>query len=125
MAKDLHAEDNALVERVRFAELFDVWSPILTEKQRGICEMLLKDDLSTTELAESLNVTRQGVHDLIRRTKAHLESLESLMHLKLLNDHADAIAEQVAKFKDELPQKFIAFYERASEELRRARCLNR
>ena len=35
------------------------------------CEMILMQDLSLSEAAEALGVSRQGVHDLITRARAY------------------------------------------------------
>ena len=100
-------DDLLLEQRVRFCELFDTYAPLLTEKQRATCEMMLRDDLSVSELADELGVTRQGVHDLIRRTRSHLEKIERDLGLKRLQEHRDAVAQIIEQHRHALPKNFL------------------
>ncbi|MDR1138153.1 MAG: DNA-binding protein [Synergistaceae bacterium] len=85
--------DDILLERVRFGELFDVYSRILTEKQREACELLLGDDLSVAELGEELRMSRQGAYDLARRSLERLEEIErALGLLELLKAHRSLVS---------------------------------
>ena len=47
--------------------LFDFYGELLTEHQRSIYEDALYNDLSLGEIAGERGISRQGVHDLIRR----------------------------------------------------------
>lgn len=108
-------DDLLLEQRVRFCELFDLYAPLLTEKQRGTCEVMLREDLSVSELAEELGVTRQGAHDLIRRTRGHLEKIEADLGLKRLLDGLDAVADVLEKYGDALPRDFLDAVARADK----------
>ena len=75
------SELNSLQQRIRDGLLLDAYSSLLTEKQRLACEMTLLQDLSLSEAAESLGVSRQGVHDLVTRSNKTLEEYEEKLHL--------------------------------------------
>lgn len=46
--------------------LYDFYGELLTEHQRNVYEDVILNDLSYTEVAEEQNISRQGVHDLIK-----------------------------------------------------------
>lgn len=61
--------------------LFDLYGELLTEHQRAVYGQLVNDDMSLSELAEQYGISRQGVHDLIRRCDKILEGYEDKLHL--------------------------------------------
>lgn len=61
--------------------LFDFYGELLTEHQRSVYEDALYNDLSLGEIAQSRGISRQGVHDLIRRCDRILQDYESKLHL--------------------------------------------
>ena len=70
-------EDRERLERrMRFNALYDLYSPLLTERQRDVYEMLHFSDLAPAEVAKSLGITRQAVHILVRRTMDRLDAIE-------------------------------------------------
>lgn len=61
--------------------LFDFYGELLTEHQRRVYEDAVHQDMSLGEIAEELGISRQGVHDLIRRCDRILQGYESKLHL--------------------------------------------
>lgn len=61
--------------------LFDFYGELLTEHQKKIYEDVVFGDLSYTEVAEKKNISRQSVHDLIKRCNRILEGYEAKLHL--------------------------------------------
>lgn len=68
-------------EILRCALLFDFYGELLTEHQKEIYEEYVLDDLSLSEVAQAHNISRQGVHDLIKRCDRTLEEYENKLHL--------------------------------------------
>ena len=66
---------------VRQGMLYDLYGELLTEHQREIFGDLVNNDMSLSEIAESYGISRQGVHDVIRRCDKQLEAYESKLHL--------------------------------------------
>ncbi len=56
--------------------LFDYYGDLLTDRQRMCFDLRHNQDLSLAEIAEELNVSRQGVHDNLSRAEALLRNME-------------------------------------------------
>ena len=61
--------------------LYDFYGEVLTEHQKEIYEQFIVDDLSLSEIAKDAGISRQGVHDLIKRCNKILEEYEEKLHL--------------------------------------------
>ncbi len=61
--------------------LYDFYGELLTEHQRRVYEDAVFGDLSPSEIAKEQGISRQGVHDLIRRCDRILEDYEAKLHL--------------------------------------------
>ena len=56
--------------------LYDFYGELLTKRQQQIYESVVLEDYSLSEVAEELNISRQGVHDMVRRCDRALEGYE-------------------------------------------------
>lgn len=61
--------------------LLDFYGELLTEKQRTCFSMHYNEDLSLSEIADILKISRQGVHDLIARAESSLTEAEERLGL--------------------------------------------
>lgn len=61
--------------------LYDFYGELLTEHQRQVYEARVFDNLSLGEIAEDFGISRQGVHDLVRRCDKILQDYEEKLHL--------------------------------------------
>ena len=61
--------------------LYDFYGELLTEHQRQVYEDVVLNDFSLSEVAENRGISRQGVHDMIRRCNRSLEEYEHKLHL--------------------------------------------
>lgn len=61
--------------------LFDFYGNLLTEKQQKFIELYYGDDLSLGEIAEQFGVTRQAVHDTLKRAEQTLANYEDKLGL--------------------------------------------
>lgn len=61
--------------------LFDFYGELLTEHQRSVYEDAVYRDMSLGEIAEERGISRQGVHDLIKRCDRILQEYERKLHL--------------------------------------------
>ena len=56
--------------------LFDHYGDLLSERQRLCLDLKYNQDMSHSEIAEELGVSRQGVYENILRAEAHLHKME-------------------------------------------------
>jgi len=56
--------------------LLDFYGELLTEKQHSCYDLHINEDLSLSEIAEQLGISRQGVWDNIRRAEETLKGIE-------------------------------------------------
>ena len=56
--------------------LFDYYGELLTPRQRMCFDMRYNQDMSLGEIAEELQVSRQGVYDNLSRAEALLQNME-------------------------------------------------
>ena len=61
--------------------LYDYYGELLTEKQRQLFDLYYNQDYSLSEIARDAGISRQGVHDMIRRCNKSLEDYEAKLHL--------------------------------------------
>lgn len=73
-----------VMQMERFVEqalLYDFYGELLTENQKNVYEDVVLNDYSLSEVAEEKGISRQGVHDLIKRTNKALAEYEEKLHL--------------------------------------------
>lgn len=75
------AEVTAMDKILEQALLYDFYGELLTPHQKEVYEQFILDDLSLGEIAQSEGISRQGVHDLVRRCQRALEGYEEKLHL--------------------------------------------
>ena len=64
------------MEAVEMTLLFGYYGDLLTDRQRMCFDLRYNQDMSLAEIAEELNVSRQGVHDNLSRAEALLRNME-------------------------------------------------
>lgn len=61
--------------------LYDFYGELLTSHQKEIYEDFVLNDLSLAEIAEVHEISRQAVHDIVRRCNRQLDGYEAKLHL--------------------------------------------
>lgn len=81
-------------KNVEVSLLLDFYGVLLKEKVLSAIDMYYNDDLSLSEIADELGITRQGVRDLIKRAELSLYGYEEKLGLykKYVNNET-ALAE--------------------------------
>jgi hypothetical protein len=68
-------------EKIEQAYLYDFYGELLNEHQRKIYEDFVFNDLSLGEIADEEGISRQGVHDMVKRCTKTLEGYEAKLGL--------------------------------------------
>ncbi len=66
---------------VEIGFLFDFYGKLLNDKQYTAIELYYIHDLSLSEIGEHLGISRQGVHDLLKRSESKLFAYEEKLGL--------------------------------------------
>ena len=61
--------------------LYDFYGSLLTGHQQKIYEKVVYENLSLNEVAETEGISKQAVHDLVRRCTAIMRSYEEKLHM--------------------------------------------
>lgn len=56
--------------------LLDFYGELLNERRRTVLDMYYNEDMSLSEIAEALSITRQGARDLIKKAGDELLNFE-------------------------------------------------
>ena len=87
---------------VTMALLLDFYGDTLTDKQRDYFEQYYGADLSLSEISENEGITRQGVRDVISRTEAILQEMESQLGLVARYGNLLAVSNKLAACAKEI-----------------------
>ena len=68
-------------EIVELSLLFDFYGEMLGEHKKKVFEDYVLNDLSLAEIAEEEGISRQGVHDIVKRCTKQLKEYEAALHL--------------------------------------------
>ena len=68
-------------KNIEISLLFDFYGQLLKEQQQQAISLYYNDDLSLSEIALDLGITRQGVRDCIKRGEAQLLTYEEKLGL--------------------------------------------
>jgi len=77
----INNKDERMEKIVEQGLLFDFYGELLTDHQKKIYGEAISEDLSLSELAEAYGISRQGVHDLIKRCDRILSGYEEKLQL--------------------------------------------
>ena len=88
--------------------LYDFYGELLTEHQRRIYEDAVFNDLSLSEIAQNAGISRQGVHDLIKRCDKTLEEYENRLHLTARFEKIRQKLERIKEISDSEEVNWLA-----------------
>ncbi len=80
--------------------LYDFYGELLTEHQKQIYEDSAYGDLSLSEIADAYDISRQGVHDLLKRCDRQLLEYEEKLHLIERFNKLKSLTEQIKTVAD-------------------------
>ena len=105
----------------RMTMLFDFYGELLTDRQKEFFDLYYNEDLSLAEIAENAGISRQGVHDLVKRCSKKLMDYENKLHLveKFLHIKEDVgqIHELAKQFKESADENILTDIETISNKI--------
>ena len=101
--------------------LFDFYGELLTERQRQVYTSVVFEDYSLSEVAEELGISRQGVHDLVKRCSQTLKGYEEKLHLVekfvSVREKVKQIDELLDGYEKENAEELVADIRKISDEI--------
>ena len=101
--------------------LYDFYGELLTEHQRRVYEDVVFNDMSLSEIAEEQGISRQGVHDLVKRCSQTLKGYEEKLHLVekfvSIREKVKQIDELLDGYEKENAEKLVADIRKISDEI--------
>ncbi len=82
--KKLTGREKKLLKKARVKELLEVYSGLLTDNEKKILTLYTDPNLSGAVIARKFNISRQAVHDHIRRALSKMEHCEARSHLVIV-----------------------------------------
>lgn len=94
---------NDFNNRIRVGSLYEMYGSLLTKKQQRCLELYFYEDYSLAEIADEMQVSRQAVHDLLKRVEQAMEQYEKMLGFlkrtetsRRLLDEAQRLLEETA-----------------------------
>lgn len=88
-----------------YSTLLDFYGEMLTERQRLFMEFYYNDDLSLSEIAEEMGISRQGVRAALKKSEEILCEMESKLRLAerfyITKQRFESLQEYVNEIKDQ------------------------
>ena len=101
--------------------LLDVYGQLLTEKQRFAIDMYYNEDLSLAEIAEEIDISRQGVRESIKQGEKHLleyeEQLGVVKRFKNISAQLEELDTLLENVDFEGKDRILEISEKISEEI--------
>lgn len=101
--------------KLEISLLYDFYGALMPAPQQRVIELSVNDDLSLSEVADILGISRQGVRDSLNRASAKLRSYEQRLGLLRLYRERLTAAEEIRAAAD-------AILDRTDDEEIRAQC---
>ena len=84
------------------ALLLDIYGELLTDKQKDVMDQYYNYNLSLQEIADNEGISKQGVHDLIRRSEHTVQTTDEKLGFRDRISDIRAGLEKVSRELDDL-----------------------
>ena len=83
--------------------LFDFYGELLSEQRKNVFDLYYNEDLSLSEIAEQVGITRQGVRDTVKKAEKQLLDFEEKLGLASrfleISESCESISEKLLFLK--------------------------
>ncbi|MCR4683567.1 MAG: DNA-binding protein [Clostridiales bacterium] len=86
--------------RTEAGYLLDFYGPLLSERRRIVVDMYYNEDMSLSEIASEIGISRQGVRDIIVKASEELFTLESKLGMAGRFRRVTELAEKAEKLAE-------------------------
>ncbi len=93
-----------LQEVFELSMLYDFYGELLGDHKKQIFEDYILNDLSLAEIADNTGMSRQGVHDAIKRCTKALRGYEEKLHLAKKFEGAKQLVAEIQQISGEITQ---------------------
>jgi len=102
--------EDFLKSRIEMSLLYDIYGGLLTDKQRKAFELHEMSDWSLSEVADAIEVSRQGVFELLQRARKRLVEIEEVVGFKrtllALEEYKKNLEKLLDQHEKELSEEF-------------------
>jgi predicted DNA-binding protein YlxM (UPF0122 family) len=113
--KPLTPKEKKILKKIHIRELMDTYPGLLTDKENKILSMFTQKNATGSNIARKLNISRQAVHDHIRRALTRMENCENKignmeknrktsMHIEKMRKILETVAEKTPRQKEALEE---------------------
>ena len=92
-----------MAKNMSLVPLFDLYGELLSPRQYDAFDLYYNEDLSLSELAENLGVTRQGVLDNIRTAEKKLLNFEEKLGFAKKQSKYSAVIDEILEMIENNP----------------------
>ena len=87
-----------------FNTLFTIYAELLTKKEQNIFSLYYEENLSLSEIAENLKISRSAVHNTVKIVERKLENYEQKLRVSAKNELLKEVVEE-EPIKEKLKQE--------------------
>ena len=90
-----------------FSKLLDFYSLELKDRQKEVMNLYYNDDLSLSEIADNIGISKQGVRDTIKRSETLLLNVDKKFNLISKSEALQKNLESILKCCESLKKNFF------------------
>ena len=90
----------------RYSILLEYYGELLTARQQSVTKLYYDENLSLAEIAEEFAISRQAVHDALKKTEMALDEYEEKLHMAHRLFAREAIIKEVDRQLELLQEEY-------------------
>lgn len=88
---------DSIMRSVEIGNLLSKYQRLLTKRQADLLDLYFNQDLSLAEIAQQEQISRQGVHDALKRGEAALLEFENQLGILAREKRFEGLLQTIAK----------------------------